>query len=84
MALWIDFVCIAFFVILMILGPHFYQLSDDVDWVGWCHGLNLGMGIVVVVAGSFQWKQEHEYTYAGVFWGAVSIYLSTAPLRYMK
>ena len=86
MALGIDFVCMAFFFVLTILGPDFYQMGvyGDVDWVGWCHGLNLGMGIVVLVASSFQWKQEPKYTYAGMFCGAVSIFLSTMPFTYLK
>jgi hypothetical protein len=85
MALEIDLVCVAFFVILTILGPHFYQLMDEVDWVGWCRGLNLGMGIVVGVAGISPWKQKPPaYTSAGVFLGALSIYLSASPFAYVK
>ena len=81
MALWIDLVCIAFFFILINLGPYFYKLMmSPVVWQGWCHGLNLGMGIVVGVASISPWKQKPPaYTSAGLFLGAVSIYFGTIP-----
>ena len=84
MALELDVGCLAFFFILIILGPHFYQMSDDVDWVGWCHGLNLGMGIALVMTSIFQWKQNPDYAFTGVFLGALSIYLSTATFPTVK
>jgi hypothetical protein len=76
MALGADLVCVAFFAIVMILGPRFYALSG-VDWMRWCSGLNLGMGIVVVVAGMFQWKHKPACTISGMLLGALSIYFST-------
>ena len=83
MAVGVDLVCAAFFVVLTILGPDFYELSD-VDWVGWCHGLNLGMGLVVIVAGISQRKQEPTYASTGVVLGTISIYLGFAPFMYLK
>jgi len=84
MALWVDLGCLFFFIILSVLGPSFYQLMDEINWVGWCKGLNLGMGIVIVVASRFLWKQEPEYTDAGLLFGAVSIFISTVPFASLK
>ena len=81
MALWIDLIFVAFFFILINLGPYFYKLMmSPVVWQGWCHGFNLGMGIVVGVASISPWKQKPPaYTSAGLFLGAVSIYFGTIP-----
>jgi hypothetical protein len=87
MALWVDLGCVAFFVILTILGilePYYFGLMDEINWVGWCKGLNLGMGIVLVVAGISQWKQKLTYAITGVLLGALSIYLSTVTFASVK
>ena len=84
MALEIDLVCMVFFVILTILGSRFYQLMDEVDWVGWCKGLNLGMGIVVLMIGTFQWKQRPIYAIVGVLFGSISIFSSTVTFAFIK
>jgi len=87
MALWVDLGCVAFFFILTILGilePYIFGLMDEINWVGWCKGLNLGMGSVVVVAGMSQWKQKPAYAITGVLLGACSICLSAASFASVK